>query len=75
MEETGSAEKSDWRNHGLRIIRSGELDSNTPQTPGMTRAEAHLASPSRCAKALGGNGGGAAQRQRPGLIIMGNWKP
>ena|SRR5579863_1434837 len=33
-------EKPDWRNHGLRIIRSGELDTNTPQTPGMTRAEA-----------------------------------
>jgi uncharacterized RmlC-like cupin family protein len=30
----------DWKNHGLRIIRGGELDSNTPQTPGMTRAEA-----------------------------------
>jgi uncharacterized RmlC-like cupin family protein len=30
----------DWKNHGLRIIRSGELDANTPQTPGMTRAEA-----------------------------------
>jgi uncharacterized RmlC-like cupin family protein len=35
-----SSEKSDWKNHGLRIIRSGELDANTPQTPGMTRAEA-----------------------------------
>src|SRR3984957_14114676 len=33
-------EKPDWRKHGLRIIRSDELDSNTPQTPGMTRAEA-----------------------------------
>src|SRR5580698_3468526 len=30
----------DWKNNGLRIIRSGELNSNTPQTPGMTRAEA-----------------------------------
>ncbi|HWO27851.1 MAG TPA: hypothetical protein VNO32_03545 [Candidatus Acidoferrum sp.] len=30
----------DWKTHGLRIIRSGELDNNTPQTPGMTRAEA-----------------------------------
>ena len=30
----------DWKTHGLRIIRSGELDTNTPQTPGMTRAEA-----------------------------------
>jgi uncharacterized RmlC-like cupin family protein len=33
-------EKSDWKQHGIRIVRSGELDSNTPQTPGMTRAEA-----------------------------------
>jgi uncharacterized RmlC-like cupin family protein len=33
-------EKSDWENHGLRIIRSGDLNTNTPQTPGMTRAEA-----------------------------------
>jgi uncharacterized RmlC-like cupin family protein len=35
---TGS--KSDWRLHGVRIVRSGELDLNTPQTPGMTRAAA-----------------------------------
>jgi uncharacterized RmlC-like cupin family protein len=33
-------ETPDWKTHGLRVIRSGELDSNTPQTPGMTRAEA-----------------------------------
>jgi|SRR5271169_3249702 len=33
-------EKPDWQRHGLRTIRSGELDTNTPQTPGMTRAEA-----------------------------------
>jgi uncharacterized RmlC-like cupin family protein len=33
-------EKPDWRLHGLRIVRSGELDSNTPQTLGMERAEA-----------------------------------
>jgi uncharacterized RmlC-like cupin family protein len=33
-------EKPDWKNHGLRIIRSGQLDANTPQTPGMTRAVA-----------------------------------
>ncbi len=32
--------RPDWKNHGLRIIRSGEFDTNTPQTPGMTRAEA-----------------------------------
>jgi uncharacterized RmlC-like cupin family protein len=29
-----------WRNDGVRIIGSDRLDSNTPQTPGMTRAAA-----------------------------------
>jgi uncharacterized RmlC-like cupin family protein len=33
-------ETPDWKTNGLRIIRSGELDTNTPQTPGMNRAEA-----------------------------------
>ena len=32
--------KPDWRLHGVRIVRSDELDLNTPQTPGMTRAAA-----------------------------------
>src|SRR2546427_1463200 len=31
---------SDWKEHGIRIVRAGELDQNTPQTPGMTRAAA-----------------------------------
>jgi uncharacterized RmlC-like cupin family protein len=31
---------NDWRNHGVKIIRSDQLDTNTPQTPGMTRAAA-----------------------------------
>ena len=30
----------DWRDHGVRIVSSGHLDFNTPQTPGMTRAAA-----------------------------------
>jgi uncharacterized RmlC-like cupin family protein len=29
-----------WKEHGIRIVRSGDLDLNTPQTPGMTRAAA-----------------------------------
>jgi uncharacterized RmlC-like cupin family protein len=29
-----------WRVHGVRIVRSSELDLNTPQTPGMIRAAA-----------------------------------
>ena len=29
-----------WQDHGIRIVRAAELDANTPQTPGMTRAAA-----------------------------------
>ncbi|MEE8123129.1 MAG: cupin domain-containing protein, partial [Alphaproteobacteria bacterium] len=32
--------KPDWRTQGVRIVRAGELDPNTPQTPGMSRAAA-----------------------------------
>ena len=39
MPETGS-EKPDWRHHGVRVIHANELDTNTPQTPGMSRAAA-----------------------------------
>jgi uncharacterized RmlC-like cupin family protein len=31
---------SRWRLHGVRVVRAGELDTNTPQTPGMSRAAA-----------------------------------
>jgi uncharacterized RmlC-like cupin family protein len=30
----------DWRHHGVRIVSSRQFDTNTPQTPGMTRAAA-----------------------------------
>ena len=30
----------DWKENGVKIVRADELDSNTPQTPGMTRAAA-----------------------------------
>src|SRR3954464_13314747 len=30
----------DWKEHGVKIVRGTNLDSNTPQTPGMTRAAA-----------------------------------
>jgi uncharacterized RmlC-like cupin family protein len=30
----------DWKEHGVKIVPAGELDTNTPQTPGMTRAAA-----------------------------------
>src|SRR6185437_16613318 len=31
---------SDWRNHGVRVIKGDQLDPNTPQTPGMRREAA-----------------------------------
>ncbi len=31
---------STWRLHGVRVVHAGELDSNTPQTAGMSRAAA-----------------------------------
>jgi uncharacterized RmlC-like cupin family protein len=31
---------ANWRDHGVRIVHSNELDPNTPQTPGMNRAAA-----------------------------------
>jgi uncharacterized RmlC-like cupin family protein len=30
----------DWRTHGIRVVRAGELDSATAQTPGMHRKAA-----------------------------------
>jgi len=32
--------KPDWKDRGVRIVHAGELDTNTPQTPGMNRAAA-----------------------------------
>src|SRR5437879_6267551 len=32
--------KANWRDEGVRIVHSNQLDLNTPQTPGMTRAAA-----------------------------------
>jgi uncharacterized RmlC-like cupin family protein len=31
---------TDWRTHGVRVVHAGELDPNTPQTPGMNRMAA-----------------------------------
>jgi uncharacterized RmlC-like cupin family protein len=40
MGDSDPPAEPDWKVHGLRIVRGGQLDTNTPQTPGMTRAEA-----------------------------------
>ncbi len=39
MSETAQA-SSKWRLRGVRVVHAGELDTNTPQTPGMNRAAA-----------------------------------
>ncbi|MFO1055718.1 MAG: hypothetical protein U1E53_01980 [Dongiaceae bacterium] len=31
---------TDWRDDGVRVIPGSQLDSNTAQTPGMSRAAA-----------------------------------
>ena len=36
----GSSDARDWRLHGVRVVRAGELDPDTAQTPGMSRAAA-----------------------------------
>lgn len=33
-------EQPNWRENGIRIVKSTDLDTNTPQTPGMSRAAA-----------------------------------
>ena len=35
-----SSSERNWRDHGIKIIPSAQLDVNTAQTPGMTRAAA-----------------------------------
>ena len=32
--------ETNWKYHGVRVVRSTELDTNTPQTQGMNRAAA-----------------------------------
>ena len=38
MSEESSSGQIDWREHGVKIVRAGQLDTNTPQTEGMNRA-------------------------------------
>lgn len=37
---TSSATPKDWRKDGVKVVPASSLDSNTPQTPGMSRAAA-----------------------------------
>lgn len=45
---------TDWQKHGVKIVHANELDSNTPQTMGMTRAAAITAARTGAAKLWAG---------------------
>jgi uncharacterized RmlC-like cupin family protein len=36
----GTESKPNWRDNGVKVVAGSQLDLNTPQTPGMTRAAA-----------------------------------
>ncbi len=36
----GDLMSPDWRTEGVRVVRANDLDTSTPQTPGMSRAAA-----------------------------------
>jgi uncharacterized RmlC-like cupin family protein len=36
----GKGSNMNWKEHGVKIVRAGQLDMDTPQTSGMTRAAA-----------------------------------
>ena len=38
--DTPAATQPDWRKQGVRVVHGDQLDTNTPQTPGMNRAAA-----------------------------------
>ncbi len=37
---TNTEHTRDWQKHGVKIVHGSDLDLNTAQTPGMTRAAA-----------------------------------
>src|SRR5437667_9397398 len=49
----------DWAEHGVKIVHSDELDLNTPQTSGMTRAAAITHARAGASKFVGRHNGGS----------------
>jgi hypothetical protein len=56
----------DWKEHGIKIVWAGDLDTNTPQTAGMTRAAAITHARTGASKFVKG-GAGRPRLLRPGL--------
>ena len=63
----------DWREQGVRIVRSDELDDNTPQTPGMTRAAAINFAKAGASKLWAGTVD-IQPTPKPAPITMANWR-
>jgi hypothetical protein len=64
----------DWKNNGVKIVHAEEMDTNTPQTDGMTRSAAitHArTAPASC----GPEPCWCSPTPRPDRIIMENWRP
>ena len=62
-----------WKDHGVKIVRAGELDPNTPQTPGMTRAAAITHARTGASKLWAGTVV-VEPNARPDRITMANWR-
>ena len=59
----GIVTPADRREHGVRVIHAGELDLNTAQTPGMTRAAAIDRARAGAQKAWGRHGPHRTERE------------
>jgi uncharacterized RmlC-like cupin family protein len=59
--------------HGVKIVGARELDTNTPQTPGMTRVAAITQVRTGASKLWAGTVV-VQPHAETGRIIMGNWR-
>jgi uncharacterized RmlC-like cupin family protein len=62
----------DWKEHGVKIVHAEELDMNTPQTSGMTRAAAITHARSGAEKLWAGHYGGATMLAPP-IFMRPRW--
>ena len=64
----------DWRHNGVRVIKGNQLDTNTPQTPGMNRAAAINAARVGAQKIWAGTVQHPRRTPRPARIITARWR-
>ena len=64
------ASTPDWKQHGIRIIRADDLDSNTPQTSGHDARRRHRSRPHWREQTVGRDRGRSSRMPKPARIIM-----